>query len=129
VTGPLRKDNRDENERFRGAYRDASCFCLLSEFDAFPNVVLEAQYAGIPVVALDRQSRREAVVPDQTGILVAEARADHVAEAIIRILADPAQARAMGQRAQGFIRSRFTWPAVAGKILEHIRAALAAQAT
>lgn len=125
VVGPLSKGVPAEAALLRSLYQEATCFCLLSEFDAFPNVLLEAQYTGTPVVALDRQSRREAVLPDETGILVSEARPEAVAEALTRILACPRTAETMGQRARTFVRDRFTWDVVVSRMTDYMARVMA----
>jgi len=122
ILGKLRKDVPAERARLESAFQKATCFCLLSEFDAFPNVLLEAQYASTPVVALDRGSRREALVPEKTGILVREACPRAVADALIRVLAFPQVAAAMGACGSEFVAKRFTWSTVAARLVHHIEA-------
>jgi glycosyltransferase involved in cell wall biosynthesis len=124
VLGPLRRSEPAEYERLKNAYQRAGCLCLLSEFDAFPNVLLEAQYNGTPVVALDRQSRREAMIPGQTGVLAEHATPAAVAAAIIDVLQSPDRARQMGEQGRAFVASRFTWPIVSERIIEEIGKAM-----
>lgn len=120
VVGPLDRRVPEQHARLKSAYQNAACFCLLSEFDAFPNVLLEAQYTGTPVVALDRGSRREGLIDGQTGHLVQNADPDEVAEALRRIVACPDTARTFGERGRAFVAGRFTWPVVAGRVIAEI---------
>lgn len=124
ILGRLHRNVPQEYAALQRAYQRANVFCLLSEFDAFPNVVLEAQYTGTPVVALDRQSRREAVLDGQTGLLVQESRPQPVADALLRILRSSETAAQMGRQGKQFVAARFTWPAVAGRIVEEMTRAL-----
>jgi glycosyltransferase involved in cell wall biosynthesis len=89
----------------------------LSDFDAFPNVVIEAGAMGVPVLAFDEQSRGEVVQDGKTGLLVAERSAEAVASAMYSLLGDLRLARAMGARASEAIRGSLTWEHVADQVL------------
>lgn len=125
VVGRLRKNVPREYARFTAAFARANCFCLLSELDAYGIVLLEAQLSGTPIVALDRGSRREVVQPGRTGLLVQEATPAAVAAAILSILTDPPAAEHMGATGHEYVSARFTWPAVADRILAHMEDAIA----
>jgi glycosyltransferase involved in cell wall biosynthesis len=66
---------------------------LASRFEGFPNVVVEAMATGAVAVASDVGGARELVVPGETGYLVPPRAPEAVAEAVERVLADPARAR------------------------------------
>lgn len=116
ILGRLDPANPADRRRLLDAYRSATCLALVSDFDAFPNVVLEAGAMGVPVVAFNEQSRSEVVVHGETGVLVDTHDADAVAEAITRLVSDRAAAHAMGIRAHRRITSMFTWERVAARI-------------
>jgi len=118
--GRLSRSNPEQYAQLKRAYQRANCFCLLSEFDAFPNVLLEAQYTGTPVVALNRQSRPEAVQDGITGILVTAADPQEVADGLISILGDPEGARRMGEQGRALVRTKFTWPIVCDRFCNHM---------
>jgi glycosyltransferase involved in cell wall biosynthesis len=120
VFGVLRKDVPDEYEMLRRLYQGATCFCLLSELDAYGLVLIEAQLSGTPVVALDRGSRREVMVPGRSGLLVQDATPQAVADALLTILGSPQTAQRMGVCGREFVAGRYTWPAVARRILDHM---------
>jgi glycosyltransferase involved in cell wall biosynthesis len=72
---------------------------LTSTMEGTPNVLIEAQATGRPVVATDVGGTREAVKDGVTGILVRERSAGKLADAVLRILEDPswpARARVSG---------------------------------
>jgi glycosyltransferase involved in cell wall biosynthesis len=71
-------------------------FFLASRAEGLPNVVLEAQAAGIPVVATDVGGVAEAVLPGQTAILVAPQ--DATAERLRRTLLEALDDRALRGR-------------------------------
>src|SRR6201999_4549389 len=64
-------------------------FVLTSAGEGLPNVLLEAQWVGTPVVTTDVGGAREAVFEGQTGLVGPQDDADAIASLACRILADP----------------------------------------
>jgi glycosyltransferase involved in cell wall biosynthesis len=83
-------------------------FVLPSRFEGFPLAILEAQLAGLPVVASDVGSIDEAVVPGETGILVPPDDAEALAEALRPLLADAGLRERLGARGRERVLARFT---------------------
>ena len=90
---------------------------LLASFDvfAFPSLfeglclaVIEAQAAGIPVVATPVGGIRETVVDGETGLLVPTEDPPALAAAIRRLLEDRPAAEAMAAEARRRVRERFS---------------------
>lgn len=65
-------------------------FLLTSEFEGTPNVVLEAQWLGLPVVVTDAGGAREAFDDGTTGQLAKEPSAEHIAQLVGSYLEDDA---------------------------------------
>lgn len=65
--------------------------------ETFGNVTLEAMAAGVPVVAARATGAVDLVEPGITGFLVPPRDCDAYADAIARIVAEPALRRAMGE--------------------------------
>lgn len=86
--------------------------CHITLQDACPISILEAMHAGKPVVASRTGGIPEIIEDGVSGMLVSD-NPDHIARAIIDLLADPQRARAMGRRAQEAAQSRFCWERVA----------------
>ena len=83
--------------------------CVLSsKAEGFSNSILEYMAAGQPVVATDVGGAREAIVEGETGYIVPSGDDEAMADHIIRLLRDPARARAMGKRGQEVVRERFS---------------------
>jgi L-malate glycosyltransferase len=90
-------------------YRDADLPAVVASLDVFVllgagsdescRAALEAMAAGRPVVAARVGALPDAVVHEETGLLV-EVTPDNVAAAIERLLANPGQRRAMGEAGQ-----------------------------
>jgi glycosyltransferase involved in cell wall biosynthesis len=75
--------------------------------------IIEAMAAGRPVVATTTGGIPETIQDRETGLLVAPSRPDLLARAVLQVLADPAAATAMAQRAQASVRERFSRAAAA----------------
>lgn len=76
-------------------------FLLTSKFEGTPNVVLEAQWLGLPVVATDAGGTREALRPGETGEVAANAVPDELATLVCGFLDSRerrARAGAVGRR-------------------------------
>jgi len=78
-----------------------------SRYEALPLVVLEAMFAGLPVVASDVGSVSEAVVAGETGLLVPPDDPAALAAALRNVL-DPVTGRAMGSKGQELAETSFT---------------------
>lgn len=82
-------------------------FLLTSEFEGTPNVVLEAQWLGLPVVATDSGGTRESFSRGVTGELAETADPRDIAPLVLHFLSAPhAQARA-AETAPRFVADRF----------------------
>ena len=80
---------------------------LLSEAEALPMSILEAMALGRPVVTSDVGGAGEAVADGETGIVVPAGDIAAAAAALASLAADPARARAMGERGSTRQRERF----------------------
>ena len=80
---------------------------LTSKVEGLPNVLLEAQAVGVPVVSTPAGGATETFLPGETGWLVGDASAEALAERLNWTLANPEWARAARDRAKRFARERF----------------------
>jgi glycosyltransferase involved in cell wall biosynthesis len=74
----------------------ADIFALPSHFEGLPMSVIEAMLCGLPVVATDVRGPREQVVDGDTGLLVPPHQVPPLADALARLVRDPAARAAMG---------------------------------
>jgi glycosyltransferase involved in cell wall biosynthesis len=111
-------------------YRAADLFVLPAVHDAkgnvdgLPNVILEAMASGLPVVASGISGIPLAVEDGRTGLLIPEKDPQALGAALLRLLADREQARAMGERGRRKAVAELTWDAVAARYREGYRTAL-----
>lgn len=75
--------------------------------EGLPNVPLEAQAAGIPVVGYAATGTVDAVRPGETGELVPVGDVDALVEAIGDLLDDPDRARRLGTRGREWVAEAF----------------------
>jgi glycosyltransferase involved in cell wall biosynthesis len=116
VDGFLNRADPAQYEMLVRAYLRASCFCVPSRFDPFPNALIEAASVGLPAVAFDNGSRREAIEHGRTGYLVPVDDVEGLADALHELLGNPARCREMGELARRRAQRLFTWERVVGRI-------------
>lgn len=83
-------------------------FALISNYEGFPISILEAMRLGLPVVASDVGGVREAVVNGETGLLVSRGEINALADALIKLSADPISRAQMGQAGRRRFKTLFT---------------------
>jgi glycosyltransferase involved in cell wall biosynthesis len=88
--------------------RSLDVFVLPSRWEAFPIAVLEAMACGVPPVATDVGGTREAVDDGETGLLCPPSSPSRLADAIVRLLADPELRMRMGRASRERFRRNFT---------------------
>jgi glycosyltransferase involved in cell wall biosynthesis len=86
----------------------ADIFVLPSRSEGFSNAIVEAMAASLPVVATEVGGNAEAVNDGISGFLVPSEDPAALSAAIIRLLSDPSQARAMGAAGRSLVAERFT---------------------
>ena len=96
------------------AYRRADLFSLLSrqaadgDRDGLPNVLMEAQSQGLAVVATEISAIPELIAPGQNGLLVAPGDIDGAAQALTRLIADPALRHRLGTCGRILVHDKFS---------------------
>ena len=82
-------------------------FLLTSKMEGTPNVVIEAQWMGVPVVATEAGGTRDAVEHGVTGWIVGSRDADELAAKVIETLESQDWSARARRRAQEFAQERF----------------------
>jgi glycosyltransferase involved in cell wall biosynthesis len=88
---------------------EADLFVLPSRSEAFPNAVVEAMAAGLPVVASGVGGLLELVESGRTGVLVAPDDPRALADAIEDLVNDPSRARSLGDAARRTIAEHYSF--------------------
>jgi phosphatidyl-myo-inositol dimannoside synthase len=79
-------------------------------------VYLEASATGLPVIAGDSGGAPDAVLAGETGYVVPGRDVAAVADRISQLLADPAGARAMGEKGLAWVDREWRWDLVAQRL-------------
>jgi len=121
-TGPMRDDIKRVAQRMGLADRlhlpgttdnavlaisSMDVFLLTSSFEGTPNVVLEAQLLGVPVVATDAGGTKETLDSGKTGWLITEPEPKVISRSVLALLADPNLAAEMGAAGRAYVISRY----------------------
>lgn len=96
--------HRDDVPRLLAA---ADLLVLPSLYEGLPNVVLEAMRFRKPVVATAAPGTTEVVADEKTGVLVPVRNHAALAQAIRRVVADPALARQLGEAGRARAEAEF----------------------
>jgi glycogen synthase len=94
-------------------YSHAAVFCCPSVYEPFGLINLEAMACETPVVASAVGGILEVVEDGKTGLLVPPATPDALADALTRVLENPALGRALGQAGRRRVEDKFAWASVA----------------
>ena len=98
----------DEMEDLSGAYAAADLLLMCSRIDPFPNVVLEAMAAGLPIVGFDQGQGTSALIRETgLGAVVRAMDMEETRLAVERILSDHELRARAALEGPKIIRSRF----------------------
>ncbi|MBS34252.1 MAG: hypothetical protein CMO68_07610 [Verrucomicrobiales bacterium] len=97
-------------------YAEADLFALFSNYEAFGLVYVEAMAHGAPVLTHDVGANRE--VLRQGAVVVPRFDREAAVNELTRLVNDETARRNLGEEAQEYALSEFTWPVVAEKYLE-----------
>lgn len=107
--GPVSEQEKED------ALAACTVLCLPSREEVVPLTLIEAWSYGKPVISGAFPGADELVSDRKDGLIV-DQRAPAIAAAIIKILADPAQARAMGEAGERKVLSGMSWETIAGEL-------------
>ncbi len=98
-------------------YAAMSIFLLASRKEGLPNVLIEAQAFGMPVVSANVGGAAEVMIRGRTGWAVDEADAKRLAERVLWCLARPKWLKTCKAAAPAFVNKTFSLDAMAAKTI------------
>ena len=110
LTGPI------YGPRKLAALRDCTLFCLPSRQEGFSMAITEALGCGAPVVITETCHFPEVAEAGAGEVVKTDSAA--VAGSMGRLLEDEPMRRRMGDAGRELVKSRFTWPKIAGRTME-----------
>ncbi len=93
-------------------YPGMDIFCLPTHREGFPNVVLEASAAGLPVVTTDATGAVDSIEDGRTGLLYRTGDSAHLAKALGWLLRHPEDTTRMGRAGHAFVAEDYDQAAV-----------------
>ena len=115
ITAQARASGLNGQVHFMGLRNDipdllaaSDIFILPSLWEGLPMALVEAMASGLPVIATEVSGTKQVMVPGETGLLVAPGDSQQLIQAMIRLLCDPAGAKAMGAAAKRRVEAYFS---------------------
>jgi glycosyltransferase involved in cell wall biosynthesis len=87
-------------------------FVWLARGEGMPHVIAEAGAAALPVVATQDNGTLQQIAAEKSGLFVPHENPPAVAQAILRLIADPALARRLGNALRGHVEQSYSVAAV-----------------
>jgi len=106
---------RDEMRKVRG-FVQHSIEAPSGDSEGMPVAIIEAGASGLPVVATRHAGISDAVIEGTTGFLVDEHDVPEMAEAMLRLIDQPALAARLGQAAHDHVRAHFSMERSLGRL-------------
>ena len=96
-------------ENVAGRLADADVFAFPSDSEAFPNAVLEAMAAGLPVVASAVGGITEVVQHGHSGLLIPPRHPEALADTLCGLLTVPHEARRLAANGRALVERRYSF--------------------
>jgi glycosyltransferase involved in cell wall biosynthesis len=112
-------------EEVAAHYERATLFCLPTHLEPFGIAFLEAMQARLPVIGTRIGAIPDFIQDGSNGYLVEPGDVQGLAEALLKLLDDPARCREFGEQGFALAQERYTWEAVGGRFHQHIRERIA----
>jgi phosphatidylinositol alpha-1,6-mannosyltransferase len=84
------------------------------EVEGLGIVYLEASATGLPVVAGNSGGAPDAVIRDQTGVVIDGRSINTLSACVSALLLEPDRSRVMGERGREWAKNAWAWPHAAG---------------
>jgi glycosyltransferase involved in cell wall biosynthesis len=120
LLGRVSREGPGGQGRMEAVYAGASAFVMPSLYEPLGVAVIEAMAAGLPCVGSTGGALPELIEEGETGFLVPPGDEEALLDRMRRLAGDPELCRRLGDAGAARYRERFTWDAVAERMLEAI---------
>jgi glycosyltransferase involved in cell wall biosynthesis len=128
LTDAVTFTGRVDNAGMAALYQDADVMLNCSLVDNTPNSVLESLACGVPVVSTDVGGVPYLVEDGRTALLVPPGAPQAMADAVLRLAAEPALAGALREAGLRLVQ-QYTWHSVRPRLLAVYRAVMQGRAS
>ncbi|HEY3191086.1 MAG TPA: glycosyltransferase family 4 protein, partial [Solirubrobacteraceae bacterium] len=104
------------HDELPGFFAASDAVVLASVREQFGSVLVEGMACGLPPVAVDRHGPSHIVERGHTGWLVEPDDEAGLADALVDVVADPAERRRRGEAARRSALERYSWPATGARL-------------
>jgi glycosyltransferase involved in cell wall biosynthesis len=94
---------------------------IINYQDALPVKLFEFMAAGIPVIASNLRLQKQIVKENNCGIVVDIFNTEAVQEAILFLMNNPEQAKAMGNNGRQAVEEKFSWGKEEEKLVDYYK--------
>jgi glycosyltransferase involved in cell wall biosynthesis len=122
VGGSVTFLGRTDREQINMLMKESAVSVLNSTYEGLPHIALENFATGTPLVATDIPGTREAVINEQTGLLVPLGDDATLAVAVERVFVDKSLCAKLAQGGYNILKTKFSWD-------QHIQTLLAVMAS
>ena len=120
LLGRVSRDGPGGQDRMEAVYAGATAFVMPSLYEPLGVAVIEAMAAGLPCIGSTGGALPELIEEGETGFLVPAGDEEALLDRMRRLAGDPKLCRRLGDAGAARYRERFTWDAVAERMLEAI---------
>lgn len=113
-----------DRSRMAQLYRDATAYVHAAHYEGLPTVLLEAMACGRPAVATAVSGALDVIKDGENGLLVPPHNPQQMAEAVLRLVDDPALGRRLGAAGLRTIETQYAWKIVSRSYLREYEALL-----
>jgi glycogen(starch) synthase len=109
-------------------YREADVLVVPSRYEPFGMVILEGMLHGLPIVAAAAGGPSEILTHGRTGLLFPPKDVSAFAQALMRLIEDPALRKRLGRAAARCVRRQWLWPRTVKQMCDVYQKAINAHA-
>jgi glycosyltransferase involved in cell wall biosynthesis len=120
LLGRVSREGPDGQGRMEAVYAGATAFVMPSLYEPLGVAVIEAMAAGLPCIGSTGGALPELIDEGETGFLVPPGDEEALLDRMRRLADDPELCRRLGDAGAARYRERFTWDAVAERMVEAI---------